>query len=264
MQTSVVTYSKRPVAATARIFLLEMKCEFMILFRAKPFFLATIGFPVMFYVLFGIANKHVNSGNIAIAKYMLGGYAVFGLIGAALFGIGVGMATDRSMGWLDLKRASPMPPLAYLLAKAATAVAFGLIITTVLCGVGLAFGGVKLSPAEFGHMLLIAVVGSVPFSAMGMFLGLTVPSNAAAAIVNLIYLPLSFCSGLWIPIMFLPRMLQKIAVVSPVYHLAQLMENGFGYADGTAMATHWMALAGFLMLMIGASWVVFQRAEQNA
>jgi len=39
------------------------------------------------------------------------------MVGAALFGIGVGLAADLGAGWLDLKRASPMPPLAYVLAK---------------------------------------------------------------------------------------------------------------------------------------------------
>ena len=48
-------------------------------------------------------------GNVHIAKYMLGGYACFGLIGAALFGIGVGLAAELAAGWLELKRASPMP-----------------------------------------------------------------------------------------------------------------------------------------------------------
>jgi ABC-2 type transport system permease protein len=206
----------------------------------------------------------VADGGVVIAKYMLGGYACFGLIGASLFGIGVGMAGERAAGWLELKRASPMPPMAYLVAKAATAVAFGLMITTVLCGVGVGFGGVRMSLMEFGHMLLIAGVGSVPFAAMGMLLGLTMPSNAASGIVNLIYLPLSFCSGLWVPIMLLPRFVQKIAVFSPVYHLAQLMENGFGYAESGGMGGHWMALAGFLMVMMGACWVVFQRAEERA
>ena len=264
MRTALVTYTQRSVPATLRIFLLEMKYEFLKLFRNKAFSMATVGFPVMFYVLFGIANKHVVNNGVAIAKYMLGGYAVFGLIGSALFGIGVGLASERSAGWLELKRASPMPPLAYLVAKGATAVAFGVIITCILCAVGITFGGVKLSLWEFAYMLRIAAIGAVPFSAMGMLVGLTVPPNAAPGIVNLIYLPLSFCSGLWIPLMYLPKFIQKIAPISPVYHLAQLMENGLGYARSPNMAPHWFVLLGFLMLMLGASWAVFQRAELNA
>jgi ABC-2 type transport system permease protein len=264
MSTTLVANTNRPLAKQARIFLLEAKCEFLMLFRNKTFALATIGFPVMFYVLFGVADKHVTHGNMAMAKYMLGGYACFGLIGAALFGIGVAMASERSSGWLELKQASPMPVLAYLAAKGVTAIAFGLTITTVLCAVGVTLGGVQLSLAEFASMLAIAGVGAVPFAAMGMFMGLVMPANASAGIVNLVYLPLSFCSGLWIPIMFLPKMVQQAAFLSPVYHLAQLMENCFGYASSPAMASHWIALAGFLMLMMGASWAVFQRAQQDA
>src|SRR6202042_2374268 len=106
------------------------------------FSFATILFPVMFYVLFRIANRNAYAGNVHIAKYMLGGYACFGLIGAALFGIGVGMASELAAGWLELKRASPMPVPAYLFAKCASAVAFGLIIVTILTTIATAFGGV--------------------------------------------------------------------------------------------------------------------------
>lgn len=70
---------------------------------------------------------------------MLAGYCCFGMIGAALFGIGVGLATERAAGWLELKRASPMPAAAYLLAK--LAMAFGVIIFGVLTGLGLLFDG---------------------------------------------------------------------------------------------------------------------------
>src|SRR5271155_968605 len=138
---------------TLRIFSKETKYEFLKLMRTKSFSLSTIGFPVMFYVLFGIANRNAYAGNIHVAKYMLGGYACFGLVGAALFGIGVGLASERAAGWLEVKRASPMPPMAYLLAKCITAVAFGIIIASILTALGVAFGGVSLSAGELVRML---------------------------------------------------------------------------------------------------------------
>ena len=98
---------------TLRIFRKETKYEFLKLMRTKSFSLSTIGFPVMFYLIFGIANRNATAGNIHIAKYMLGGYACFGLIGPALFGIGVGLAGELAAGWLELKRASPMPAPAH-------------------------------------------------------------------------------------------------------------------------------------------------------
>lgn len=267
MATSAITHPRSTTSGfvrMGRIFRKETRYEFLHLMRTKSFSFSTIGFPVMFYVLFGIANRRSYEGGVHIAKYMLGGYACFGLIGAALFGIGVGMASELAAGWLELKRASPMPVPAYLFAKCASAVAFGVIIVTILTTVATAFGGVSLTATELVKMLGMSVVGSICFASMGLLLALVVPANAAAGIVNLIYLPMSFLSGLWIPLRFMPHWLQSIAPALPTYHLAQLMLSIFGYGDSMSRATHWNALIGFTMLMLGLSWMVFHRKEENA
>jgi ABC-2 type transport system permease protein len=267
MATSTITHplpASTGSADTLRIFRKETKYEFLKLLRAKSFSLSTIGFPVMFYVLFGIANRNAFSGNIHIAKYMLGGYACFGLIGAALFGIGVGVASELAAGWLELKRASPMPASAYLFAKCASAIAFGLIIVSILTAIATAFGGVSLTSTELIKMLGMTIVGSISFASMGLLLALLVPANAAPAIVNLIYLPMSFLSGLWVPLRFMPHWLQGVAPALPTYHLSQLMLSIFGYQDSMSLATHWNTLIGFTCLMLGLSWLIFHRREQNA
>jgi ABC-2 type transport system permease protein len=251
-------------AHTLNIFRKETKYEFLKLMRTKSFSLSTIGFPVMFYILFGIANRSAYAGNVHLAKYMLGGYACFGLIGAALFGIGVGLAGELAAGWLELKRASPMPAPAYLFAKCASAVAFGLIIVSILTAIATAFGGVSLTSTELIKMLGMTIVGSISFASMGLLLALLVPANAAPAIINLIYLPMSFLSGLWVPLRFMPHWLQGVAPALPTYHLSQLMLSIFGYQDSMSLTTHWNALIGFTMLMLGLSWLIFHRKEQNA
>jgi ABC-2 type transport system permease protein len=251
-------------AHTLRIFGKETKYEFLKLMRTKSFSLSTIGFPVMFYILFGIANRSAYAGNVHLAKYMLGGYACFGLIGAALFGIGVGLAGELAAGWLELKRASPMPAPAYLFAKCASAIAFGLIIVSILTAIATAFGGVSLTSTELIKMLGMTIVGSISFASMGLLLALLVPANAAPAIINLIYLPMSFLSGLWVPLRFMPHWLQGVAPALPTYHLSQLMLSIFGYQDSMSLTTHWNALIGFTMLMLGLSWLIFHRKEQDA
>ena len=243
----------------------ETKYEFLKLLRAKTFSLAVIGFPMMFYTLFGLANKHSVEDGVHFAKYLLGGYACFGLVGAALFGIGVGLASELNSGWLELKRASPMPVPAYLFAKCASAVAFGILIVCILTVMGKAFGGVSLTGVELIKMLGVTVAGSVSFASMGLLLALVIPGNAAPGIVNLIYLPMSYLSGLWVPIRFLPHWLRLIAPALPTYHLAQLMESVFGYQEpGSSVAAHCNALAGFTLLMLGICWVLFSRRERNA
>jgi len=267
--STAIAVAASPRSSAAQIcntYRLETKYEFFALARTRSFSLATIGFPLMFYLLFGVANRHSYDGSVHVAKYMLGGYACFGLIGAALFGIGVGLSSELAAGWLEVKRASPMPVASYLLAKCAAAVAFGIIIVSLLTVAGVTLGGVVLTPIELVKMLGMTMAGSVCFASMGLLLALLVPANASAGIVNLIYLPMSFLSGLWIPIKFLPRWLQHFAPALPTYHLSQLMLSIFGYQipGGMSLAAHWNFLIGFTLLMLGTSWLVFYRREQNA
>lgn len=268
MATLAISFATAPVrhtfASTLSLFMKETKYEFLKLFRTKSFSLSIIGFPVMFYVLFGLVNRGGHEVGMSMSKYLVAGYSCFGMVGAALFGIGVGLASERSAGWLELKRASPMPAMSYLLAKCVTAIAFGLIITCVLIGVGMTFGGVSLTSVEIAKMLLMTIGGTIPFASMGLLVALLVPASAASGVVNLIYLPMSFMSGLWIPLQYLPGFLRHVAPMLPTYHLVQLMLRIFGYQNGSSAWTHVFGLAGFTLVMLGASWAVFHRAEQAA
>ena len=277
MSTAAITLpAARPssLARNLRIFLTETHYEFVRLLRTRAFSLAVIGFPVVFYLFFGlIMNRGEHIGNVSVAKYMLAGYAVFGMVGAALFGIGGGLANELSTGWLELKRASPMPPLAYLLAKCCTAIAFGVIIVCILSLLGVTLGHVQLSLADFARMIGLTIVGCVPFACMGLALGLVVPFNSAPGVTNLLYLPMSFLGGLWVPLSILPTAIQKIAPAFPTYHLGQLMlgifdrtaANPRGYADPAhTVLSHWIGLAAFTMIMLGIAAIAFNRREQNA
>jgi ABC-2 type transport system permease protein len=246
------------------IFARETRYEFVRAMRTKAFSLSVIGFPVMFYLLFGVMNRGDTVHGQAVAKYLVASYAAFGVVGSALFGIGVGLAGERSSGWLELKRASPMPPPAYLAAKCVSAVAFGLIIASILCLVGTLAAGVHLTILEYLGICSMSVIGGIPFACMGLLLAMLLPANSAPGIVNLIYLPMSYCSGLWMPISLLPKWLQHAAPWLPTYHLAQLMLRVIGYANPAATMSHIFALLGFALLFLGCAWIAFARSEADA
>ena len=251
---------------TVYLYLREIRFELMRALRNKTFALSIIGFPTMFYLLFGVMNRgEAMHGGLDVAKYLMASYASFGMVGAALFGIGVGLAMERTSGWLELKRASPMPPFAYLAARCAMATVFSLVIVSILCGIGIGFAGVHLSPAEYGRMLLVTVGGSIPFAGMGLLLAMLLPPNAAPGVVNMIYLPMSYCSGLWVPLFMLPRWLQHLAPWLPTYHLSQLMLHVVGYAQsGDSIPQHAAALLGFTLLFLGVAAFAFNRTDADA
>ena len=238
-----------------RILLKETQYELARLLRTRAYSLSVIGFPVMFYLLFGTANR-----GKPVALYLVAGYACMGVVSACLFGIGFVLAMERAQGWLDLKRASPMPRFALLGAKVVGCAAFGLIIASVL----MAHGGISISATQAASLAGVVVACSVPFAAMGLLLAFLVPPNAGPGIINLIYLPLSFASGFWMPVSYLPHWLQVVAPALPTYHFAQITLAIFGFAPATGMAVHWAVLGGFTVLMLAAAWITFLRSEASA
>jgi ABC-2 type transport system permease protein len=238
----------------------EIRYEFLRMLRLKVFSLSVIGFPVMFYLLFGTLNTHT-----LWARYLLATYSCFGMVGAALFGLGAGIAMERAQGWLELKQASPMPRFAYLAAKTVSCAAFAMVIVSLLTIIGIALGGVHMTAMEFLALAGVTLAGAIPFASMGLLLSFLTPPNAGPGVINLVYLPMSFASGLWMPISALPHWMQRMAPALPTYHYGQLALNIFGYAQpGTPMSTHWEALVGFTCLMLGAAWLLFARSEAKA
>lgn len=262
MATSAIAVSvPRPLSLGyyARIFRKEAQYEFVRMLRTRAFSLSVVGFPVMFYLLFGSSNRH----NM-FARYLMPSYSCMGVVSSCLFGIGMGISLERAQGWLDLKQASPMPRFAYLAAKTLTCAAFALVTVAALLTLGITVGGVTMTFAEALKLVGVVLAGSVPFTAMGLLVALLVPANAGPGVINLIYLPMSFASGFWMPVDYLPHWLKIITPALPTYHLAQLALHIFGYAQPGSLLTHWEALAGFTLLMLGAAWIIFTRGEAKA
>ena len=254
-----VTAQRPGLGYYTRIFRKETRYEFVRMLRTRAFSLSVVGFPVMFYLLFGTSNRHNMYG-----RYLVASYSCMGVVSACLFGIGMGIALERAQGWLELKQASPMPRLAYLGAKVISCAGFALIIVAALVTLGVTLGGAKVSLPEAAHLGWVVLLGSIPFTAMGLLIALLVPANSGPGFINLIYLPMSFASGFWMPMSVLPHWLQKVAPALPTYHLAQLALSIFGYAQPGSAIVHWEALAGFTLLMLGAAWIIFTRSEARA
>ena len=270
MTTTITTEPPVPAAAepirhtlrsVLRVYRVEAWHEFLKLVRLPIFAVTTIALPLMFYVIFGITFAGEQAGGVGITTYMLVTYGAFGVIGVALFGFGVSVAVERGQGWMRLKRVAPMPPLAYFVAKVLMSLAVATIIVLALFTLGATIGGVRLDPQQWLAAGLALVAGALPFSAMGLAFGYLVGPNSAPAVLNLVWLPMAFASGLWIPISELPTVVQSIAVALPPYHFVQLALGTIGASEGGSPVVHVAAVLGFTVLfLVVASWG-FRRDE---
>jgi ABC-2 type transport system permease protein len=226
--------------------------ECLRLVRSPSFAVPIIMFPLMFYALFGLVlGGHGHAADPGAARHVLATFIAFGCVAPGLFGIGVTVALDRDRVLLELKRALPMPPGTYLAAKLVTAMVFAAAVSILLMLLGVTVGKVVLELAQWAGLFVLSVLGVIPFGGLGLMVGSLVKGQAAPAVLNLIYVPMSFLSGLWVPLSVLPRALEQLAPVWPAYHLARLAQYSVG--EGGELLPHVLDLAGLGLLFFAVA-----------
>ncbi|MEK0160536.1 ABC transporter permease [Pseudoalteromonas piscicida] len=235
-------------------FILESKTELLSTFRSKGFVIPATLFPCLFYLFFGVVFSHGDSHN-----YMYINYLIFGMIGPALFSFGVNVALEKQNGWLILKQLSPVSPYQYLLAKCVSATAFSLLVACLMSLLAL-FSGVSLSLAQWLLVIAIALLGTLPLCMLGLLVGLSVSAKAAPAVVNLVYLPLSLLSGLWLPIALFPEAMQWFAWLLPTFHISQLALSTIDATLGFPVYLHVAVLITQTLALFFVAQIKFKKA----
>ncbi len=229
----------------------ETRFEFLKMLRMPAYSVSTVAYPLAFYIMFGLVLPTSRIKGAGMEQYLLGTYGAFAVISATVLSLGAGIAVERGLGWLAAKQASPMPPSAYLVAKTLVALLFSLIVLVILFSVGWFFGGVEMPLLNWLSACGLLLAGSLPFTLLGIAIGMLTGPNSAPGIVNMIHLPLAFFSGLWIPIVMMPEKLQQVAVFLPYYHLGQIGLMGVGAHSRGTLLEHFGALALFAALFAG-------------
>lgn len=238
--------AEMPRSRIVGAYLEEARCEVLRYLRNPGFLLPIILFPNVFFVMFGIVLNH---GNGEAGRYMLASYSTFGVMAPGLFGFGVSLALERDSGLLTLKRALPMPPGAYLLGKMLMAVLVALVVGALLLALALGVAHAPLAPSQMAALLVVDALGVLPFCALGLLVGTLLKGQGAPGLLNMIYLPMAFLSGLWFPLQMMPALLRQLAPVWPSYHLNALALSAMGFDTG-ARWPHVLVLAGFTVTFL--------------
>jgi ABC-2 type transport system permease protein len=214
--------SPLPIGRLLRAYLMEAKYETINALRTPAFAIPFIAIPVAIYLLFGVLmNAGAESDSEwgpGIVNYLFAGVCVLAVIMPGIFS-GVGLAIEREGGLLKLKRALPLPPGANLVAKVLMSMSVAAIGLTLVVITALIAGKITLSLVQVLIMWAVLVVGVIPFCAMGLFIGALASGSAAPAYGNLVFLPMMWLSGLFIP---LPDFMERWMVIWPAFHLNQL------------------------------------------
>jgi len=240
----------------------QSRAEFLRLIRAPGFSVPVIVFPIMFYALFGLPFAHEQVHGISVGSYTLASFGAYAVISVALFSFGITVANERSEKTTVLMRATPLHPIAYLAGKVIATLAFSAITLVALFVFGALTGGVHFSAIQWLALVGRLLAGVFPFITLGFAIGYLAGPNSAIAILQLINLPMSFASGLFVPIDSLPRYIQAIAPWLPAYHYGQLAWSTMG-APTEPLAASVIWLAGFTVIFLFIAVRAYYREESK-
>lgn len=207
----------------ARTLWQQSRVELMATVRAAEFVGGALAIPVVLYAMFGlpVADQLLPDGT-PVGAMMAMSFSAYGIVSLAIFTFGDELAKERGRGWTRTLRATPLPEPVHLAGKAVMALAHSLLVVVAIGLVATLAGGVSLPVGTWLRATAVLVAGVLVFSTIGFALAYLVRPKAASIIANLVFLPLSFCSGFFFPLQDLPRFLQTLAPWLPTYHYGQL------------------------------------------
>ena len=236
-------------ARVLRAYLVEAKYECLRMLRTPAFAIPFLALPIFLYLLIGVlvVGQSTNA-DPRLPLFMFTAFVVFAATSPGMFSFGQGLAVERQSGVLNLKRAQPMPAAAYVVAKILMALASATIVMIVLIPLAIAFGHISLTAAQIVGVAGAGVLGTVTFCAIGLFIGTLVSGTAAPAVVNLIYFPMMYLSGMFFP---LPKILAPWALMWPTFYLDQLVYSAGGGRSAIAANICAAVLVGLTVLCGG-------------
>jgi ABC-2 type transport system permease protein len=250
----ILTNAMQPsttVSPRRGIYLREIRAEILRSLRTPAFLVPTLAMPLGFYTLFALVLSPPGSDT---GVYVLATYGVLAALGPSLFGFGAGIASDRDAGILGLKRISPLPPGAFLVARLASAALFTLVVLLGLDALAAFGAGVRLPVQAWFTLLSVHLLSVLPFCLLGLCIGLRTGASAAMALTNLLFIGLAVLGGLWMPLSMFPRALQQFALALPTYHLSALALQTVGHGIGGEAWVHALCVVGFTGLCGGLAW----------
>lgn len=179
-----------------------------------------MGFPMLLLIIFGTIPswskpKAVYSGLTTLEVYV----PILIMLAVALTSLitmPLTLAGYRERGILRRMRTTPAGPLRVLAAQLIVALATIAVTVIVVLTVSRLGYGAAL-PHQFGGWVIAMLLTVAAMLSMGLFVAAVAPGGrAAAGIGDLLFFPLMFFSGLWLPIPDMPTVLQHISHATPL------------------------------------------------
>jgi ABC-2 type transport system permease protein len=210
-----------------RLFRHELQSQLRLYYRSRELAFFTFALPLIMFFLLGsvYGNDRIKSeGHVRAADYLLAGMLGYGAIATGFAGLSIMLVIRRESGILKRLRATPLPAWAYVVALLCTTlIAYALEAVCMLLIGRLYF---HTHTHNLISLALVLLLGAAAFTALGLALTVVIKSSeGSSAVVNAIYLPLSFLSGAFFSPHSFPSFLKAIADALPLVYVIRLVRD---------------------------------------
>ncbi|MFF0309927.1 ABC transporter permease [Streptosporangium sp. NPDC004379] len=228
-----VTTTAAPPAAVSRSALGRLTVTELKLFireRVGPVW--GVGFPLVLLIVFGslpsFGKPEKELGGATLLDVYVPVLIAFSIALLALSALPMVLAGYREKGVLRRLRTTPMGPVRVLAAQLAVNFAVTVVAATVILVVaGVAYG--VAPPKQPAGFAVAALLAAAALQAIGLFVAAVAGSGRAAqAIGTVLFFPMMFFAGLWVPIAQMPTLLRHLSHGTPLGAAVQALQRAAG------------------------------------
>lgn len=189
--------------------------------RNKRYFIFTVGFPVVIYLLVGHQVTAKVDG-ISLGAYYMITMATFGAFSSSLTGNAQRISQEKKDGWIRQLRLTPLPANAYVVTKVLTSMATTIPSILIVLLLGRFYGHVHLPVWEWFALAVTIWFGATIFAALAVAIGYRYAPDQVQPISILLYFFFAILGGLWFP---LGGTLGKIGELTPTYDAVRIGDD---------------------------------------
>ncbi len=248
-----------------RLALHQLRAEQRLFWRSRELAFFTFAFPIVLFLLLGAVYGGDTIEGFKGSSYLLAGLLGYGVASTTFAGLAIVTVIRREDGILKRLRGTPLSAPAYVVAVLVSTLAVYALEAIVLVAVGRAFFDVPV-PERWLSLVVSLGLGGAAFAAMGLGLtGVIRSAEGCSAVVNAIYLPLTFISGSFFSVHKYPAFLQAIADVLPLTYFIRLVRNVV--LENEPVWTNWESVAvvaawGLVGVLAAARWFRWEPRER--
>jgi ABC-2 type transport system permease protein len=208
-----------------KLFLHQLRAEQRLFWRSRELAFFTFLLPILFFLMLGSAYGDEEIDGIDGYTYLLAGMIGYGAASTAFAGLALLLVIRRESGVLKRLRATPLPAPTYISSALVSIILVFLLEAAILLALGMVAFDVEL-PERLFSLAAVLLLGAGAFAALGIGLTALIRSaEGSSAVVNALYLPVSFISGAFFSEKAFPEVLRVFGEILPLSHLIALVRD---------------------------------------